>query len=288
MNARLSRIARANAAGAAGLRLAGLPAVVARSPPTMSGGCRNAGSSGSNSDRNAQPLVGGAGEQRRRTRRSCPAARPATAGTPAAATARRCSSAAASCRTTPPSLVKFSVARSRGDDRRVAARCRAATRCPSSGTRSLPPADTDATADPVSWHAGATTGVPARRGAHVARAAGRRACPARRAAAAAGSECPSSFKQPGRPVRVRASTNCVVVAMVYSARQLPGQPVVQEVGNGASRARRVDQVRRRAAGGVQLIERVERQELDAGDGVDPLADDALETASMTPSVRASR
>ena len=38
----------------------------------------------------------------------------------------------------------------------------------------------------------------------------------------------------------------------------------------------VDEARRRAAGGVQLIQRVERQELDAGDGVDLVGRDAFE------------
>ena len=70
--------------------------------------------------------------------------------------------------------------------------------------------------------------------------------------------------------------NCVVVATVYLGGQRPGQPVVQEIRDRDERARGVNQPRRRAAGGVELIDRVDRQELDAGDRVNPLAADALE------------
>ena len=54
------------------------------------------------------------------------------------------------------------------------------------------------------------------------------------------------------------------------------QPVVQQVGNGDQRACGINQVRCLPARRVQLIERVDRQELDAGDGIDPVAAHALE------------
>ena len=59
-------------------------------------------------------------------------------------------------------------------------------------------------------------------------------------------------------------------------RHLAGQPVVHEVRDGAEGDGGVDEPRRRAAGGVELIQRVERQELDAGDGVDLVGRDAFE------------
>ncbi len=70
--------------------------------------------------------------------------------------------------------------------------------------------------------------------------------------------------------------NCVVVALVNSARHLAGQPVVHEIRDGAEGDGGVDEPGRRAAGGVQLIERVEGQELDARDGVDLVGRDAFE------------
>ena len=57
---------------------------------------------------------------------------------------------------------------------------------------------------------------------------------------------------------------------------LAGEPVVHEVGDGAERNGGVDETRRGAAGGVQLIQGVERQELDAGDGINLVGRDAFE------------
>ena len=57
---------------------------------------------------------------------------------------------------------------------------------------------------------------------------------------------------------------------------LAGQPVVHEIRNRPEGDGGVDEPRRRAARGVQLIERVERQELDARDGVDLVGRDAFE------------
>ena len=52
--------------------------------------------------------------------------------------------------------------------------------------------------------------------------------------------------------------------------ELPRHPVVQEVGDRAEPGGGVDELRRGAARGVELIQRVEGQELDAGDRVDLL------------------
>ena len=63
--------------------------------------------------------------------------------------------------------------------------------------------------------------------------------------------------------RTASSSRCVL------GTQLAGQPVVQQIGNrDEARCAASMQPRRRAAGRVELIQRVERQELDAGDRVD--------------------
>ncbi len=54
------------------------------------------------------------------------------------------------------------------------------------------------------------------------------------------------------------------------------QPVVHQIGNRPERRRRVDEAGGRAACGVQLIERVEGQELNAGDRVDLVGRNAFE------------
>ena len=121
---------------------------------------------------------------------------------------------------TPPSLVKLSASALDVDDRFANF---GAEQRPGARTQKRDGADaiTDATADPVSWHAGATTGVPA----HVVDAIGCRR---------ADDRCPASTigcsNRPGNPissnksiahVRVRASTICVVVAIVYSDTSVP-------------------------------------------------------------------
>ena len=139
----------------------------------------------------------------------------------------------------------------------------------------VPDADTDATADAVSWQAGATTGVPAR----LADTLG---CSAPIIVPGCTSRCSSRVGSPISSsirvahVRVRASMNCVVVATVYSDVNAARQPVVQQIRDRDERARGVDERRRRAAGGIELVHRVDRQKLDAGDRVDPLAAHALE------------
>ena len=62
---------------------------------------------------------------------------------------------------TPPSLVKLSVARARRDDRRAPISVPSSDHVPELRNARRAAAATDATADPVSWQAGATTGVPA-------------------------------------------------------------------------------------------------------------------------------
>src|SRR5262249_31950960 len=120
---------------------------------------------------------------------------------------------------TPPSLVKF---RSRA----LALITGASISVPSSDhvpelmNAVDPPAHTDATADPVSWHAGATTGVPA--------------CADETSARSLPTTVPgctiSVNTRVGSPISEiirlahvcdRASTNCVVVATVYSEQRRP-------------------------------------------------------------------
>ena len=83
-----------------------------------------------------------------------------------------------------------------------------------------PNAGTDATAEPVSWHAGATTGVPSRRAATdpfrpPSTVPGSTSAGSRRVGTS------SSRSSASAQFRVRASTICVVVADVYSARSTP-------------------------------------------------------------------
>ena len=121
---------------------------------------------------------------------------------------------------TPPSLVKF---RSRALAVMTGASRFGAEQRPRAGAqeRAVPPANTDATADPVSWQAGATTGVPA-----SAALTSLLTCPT----IVPGST--SGWQQAGRQIRARraarvaqvrvlASMNCVVVAIVYSAASSP-------------------------------------------------------------------
>jgi hypothetical protein len=61
-----------------------------------------------------------------------------------------------------------------------------------------------------------------------------------------------------------------------------GQPVVQQVGHGQHGRRGVDQLGRRLAGRVELVERVEGQELDAGDRIDLVGGDPFEDRVHDP------
>ena len=120
---------------------------------------------------------------------------------------------------TPPSLVKLS----------SRARCvmtGAATSVPSSDqvpelrNAALPWVATAATAEPVSWQAGTTTGVPASAGETSARtepitAPGSKICGSRRVGR------PSASNSSVAQLRVRAFMNWVVVALVYSAPRVP-------------------------------------------------------------------
>jgi len=84
----------------------------------------------------------------------------------------------------------------------------------------LPDADTDATADAVSWQAGATTGVPA----YVADAlfcSGPIIVPGSTSGCSRRVGSPISSSRRVAQVRVRTSMNCVVVATVYSAVNVP-------------------------------------------------------------------
>ena len=83
-----------------------------------------------------------------------------------------------------------------------------------------PAAATDATAEPVSWHAGATTGVPAS-ASETDRFKGPSTVPGSTIGGSSrvgrSRSCSRSTAQPRRS----ASTICVVVALVYSARSSP-------------------------------------------------------------------
>ena len=169
------------------------------------------------------------------------------------------------------------IARACGDDRRrqLGAEQRPGARAEKRA--SCPPRDTDATADPVSWQAGATTGVPASARTTLGSQTRRAPCPARRAAAAAASAVRARSSRSVAHVRVRASTNCVVVAIGEFGAQLAGEPVVQQIGDRARATRAASMSCGVAlARRVELIQRVERQELDAGDRVDLVARHALE------------
>ena len=86
---------------------------------------------------------------------------------------------------------------------------------------------------------------------------------------------------------VRTSRSCVVEAFVYSPDERPAQRVVAQVGDHQQAARARGQAL--ADVGVELEERVELQELDAGAREDLLARHARAAPrSMTPSVRWSR
>ena len=50
--------------------------------------------------------------------------------------------------------------------------------------------------------------------------------------------------------------------------EVPGEPEVEEVGDGYQRVGRVEQTRGSARSGEDLVERVDRHELNAGDGID--------------------
>src|SRR5438445_8072212 len=115
---------------------------------------------------------------------------------------------------TPPSLVKLSASALEvmtGSRNSVPS----SDQVPELRNATFPDAETDATADAVSWQAGATTGVPAQ-------AADTLACRVPIIVPGCTSGC---SRRVGNPisssilvahVRVRASMNCVVVATVYS------------------------------------------------------------------------
>ena len=85
----------------------------------------------------------------------------------------------------------------------------------------LPDADTDATADAVSWQAGATTGVPAQARRTRSPAARRSIVPGSTSGCSSRVGSPISSSIRVAHVRVRASMNCVVVATVYSDVSAP-------------------------------------------------------------------
>src|SRR3954465_9412472 len=83
-----------------------------------------------------------------------------------------------------------------------------------------PDAATDATAEPVSWVAGATTGVPAS-AAHTSALRGPTIDPGSIIGGNIRVGISRSANNPRAQSRVLASTNCVVVAIVNSPRNSP-------------------------------------------------------------------
>ena len=175
---------------------------------------------------------------------------------------------------TPPSLVKLS-ASALAVITGLSTSVPRSDQVPELRNATLPDADTDATADAVSWQAGATTGVPS----HAAEAlafSGPIIVPGSTSGCRRRVGSPISSSIRVAHVRVRASMNCVVVATVYSAVKESRQPIVQQVGNGDECASGINQTRCLAACRVQLVEGIDWQKLDAGDRVDPVAAHALE------------
>src|SRR5262245_52299521 len=84
----------------------------------------------------------------------------------------------------------------------------------------LPPADTDATADALSWHAGAITGVPLN-ALQTSLRSGPTTVPGAMIVASNRDARPISSTIFVAHVRVAACTNCVVVATVYSEQRRP-------------------------------------------------------------------
>ena len=140
------------------LRLTRAPAVLRRSRSP----CRADAGTPDRRDRtattNGVPIVAAPRPSAPRSR-SCGRRAPSRGGTTAAARARRCSSAAASCPPTPPSLVKFASS-VRGVMIGRGTSVPSSDHVPELRNARPPNAGTDATAEPVSWQAGATTGVP--------------------------------------------------------------------------------------------------------------------------------
>ena len=110
--------------------------------------------------------------------------------------------------------------RSRGDDRRCRTSVPSSDQVPELRNATLPDADTDATADAVSWQAGATTGVPAH-AADTLACSGPIIVPGSTSGCSSRVGSPISSSMRVAHVRVRASMNCVVVATVYSAVSAP-------------------------------------------------------------------
>ena len=141
---------------------------------------------------------------------------------------------------TPPSLVKLSASA-------LAVMTGSRTSVPSSDqvpelrNATLPDADTDATADAVSWHAGATTGVPAQ-------AADALACSGPIDRARFDQRLQQPRRQPDLVEHPRRPRPGARVDELRRRRdgvlggQRAGQPVVQQIGNRDERARGVDQI----------------------------------------------
>ncbi len=120
---------------------------------------------------------------------------------------------------TPPSLVKFS-SHVRSVTIGAGSSVPSRDQVPELRKALVPPASTDATADAVSWHAGAITGVPAR-AAKPSAVTSPSAVPGSTSGWSSLAGRSSDSRRPVAQVRVRASTIAVVVALVYSACRRP-------------------------------------------------------------------
>ena len=169
--------------------------------------------------------------------------------------------------------------------RRPATRCR--TRCtPSPAASGVP-----ATALAVSCVAGRDHRDRRRRPSRglAAPAAARRAgCPAGTRSGIRPAAGPARSNSSSSQCRVRTSSICVVVAFVCSPTARAGQEVMAEIGD-QQQARGAGRRGRRATCAASWIERVERQELDAGAREDlARAARARAPRPSRPSVRGSR
>ena len=134
----------------------------------------------------------------------------------------------------------------------------------------VPDAATAANAEPVSWHAGRTIGVPARATLASFRS-GPRIVPGSASSGSSRAGMSSASRRSVAHRRVDALMYCVVVALVNSARKLAGEPVVQHIRDHRNSMRRRDDARCRSTRRIQLVQRVEPQKLNPGRAVDALA-----------------
>ena len=170
---------------------------------------------------------------------------------------------------TPPSLVKSSSS-ARGVMIGADSSVPSSDHVPELRNAVASPAGTAVKAEPVSWHAGVTIGTPASDGSASLRS-GPSTVPGSTISGSSRVGNVQFLEQFPGPRSLHGVNALRRRRVRVFGLQRAGQPEIQDIGNRREPVRGGDRLRRVPARGVELIQRVEPQELNPRRGVDPIA-----------------